>query len=201
MTPSYLSRSATCVVELLAKVRVVSRPVVCVFTGLPGTGKSTIADLSGRWLPAPAFAGDWLLGALKPAARVLKDLDRATMMQVYRNLLTSLVTRQLLLGQSAVVDGLATDELLTEWRERADAHGAAFATIECVCSDRSVHRQRVEGRRRNIPGWHEIDWDHVERMRAEAPPLTVPHLTLDALDALDRNTQLMKDYVREALAA
>ena len=160
-----------------------------------------MADLSGRWLPAPSFAGDWLLGALKPAARVLKELDRATMMQVYSNLLTSLVTRQLLLGQSAVVDGLATDELMTEWRELADSHGAAFAAIECVCTDRSVHRQRVEGRRRNIPGWHEIDWDHVERMRAEVPSLTVPHLTLDALDALDRNTQLMKDYVREALAA
>jgi hypothetical protein len=39
--------------------------------------------------------------------------------------------------------------------------------IECVCSDQAVHRSRIEGRVRGIPGWHEVGWDHVERMRAE----------------------------------
>ncbi len=29
--------------------------------------------------------------------------------------------------------------------------------------------------------------DYVERMRTEYPPLTVPHLTLDAMDPLDLN--------------
>lgn len=78
--------------------------VVCVFTGLPGTGKSTMANLIARSLGAPAFAGDWLMGALKPAAAVLVQLDRETYLELYRSLLRSLIARQLLLGQSAVVD-------------------------------------------------------------------------------------------------
>ena len=37
-----------------------------VFTGVPGVGKSTLADAVGRSLGVPVFAGDWLLGSLTP---------------------------------------------------------------------------------------------------------------------------------------
>lgn len=74
-------------------------PKVIVFTGLPGTGKSTLADWTASQLGAPAFAGDWLLGALKPAAKVLAQLDRATYLELYRCLLRSLIMRQLILEQ------------------------------------------------------------------------------------------------------
>ena len=40
--------------------------VVVVFTGLPGAGKSTLAEQVAVSLGAPAFSGDWLMGALKP---------------------------------------------------------------------------------------------------------------------------------------
>ncbi len=159
-------------------VRVLAPPTVVVLTGLPGTGKSTLADRAARVLGAPSFSGDWLLGALAPHG-VLTGLDRATYRRVYSDLLATLVTRQLLLGQSAVVDCLADDALLERWRGLADDHGARLAVVECRCGDVDVHRRRIEGRRRGIPGWHEVDWAHVERMRAEFPPLTVEHLTLD----------------------
>ena len=29
------------------------------------------------------------------------------------------------------------------------------------CRDAELHRARVEGRQRQIPGWYELDWDHV----------------------------------------
>ncbi|TDD64560.1 DUF2255 family protein [Jiangella aurantiaca] len=35
-------------------------PTVVVFAGLPGTGKSTLADRAAAVLGAPSFAGDWL---------------------------------------------------------------------------------------------------------------------------------------------
>ncbi|CAA9294262.1 MAG: hypothetical protein AVDCRST_MAG93-4135, partial [uncultured Chloroflexia bacterium] len=37
-----------------------------VFAGLPGTGKSTMAEAVGRTLHAPVFALDWILGTLTP---------------------------------------------------------------------------------------------------------------------------------------
>ena len=135
---------------------------------------------------APAFSGDWLLGALKPHG-LLNGLDRPTLLAAYYDLLTTLATRQLMLGQSAVMDCLVNDEVATRWKELADQYEARLLLVECVCSDEGEHRRRLEGRSRGIPGWHEVGWGHVERMRAEYPPLTVPHLTLDAMDPLDVN--------------
>jgi predicted kinase len=39
-----------------------AQPLVAVFTGLPGTGKSTLAEQVARAVGAPLFAGDWLMG-------------------------------------------------------------------------------------------------------------------------------------------
>ena len=48
-----------------------------IFTGLPGTGKSTLAEPVARAMGAPAFAGDWLMGGLEPAHAALATLDRS----------------------------------------------------------------------------------------------------------------------------
>jgi predicted kinase len=171
----------------------VDRTVVAL-TGLPGTGKSMLGERLARRTGAPAFAGDWLLGALAPLG-VLDDLDRPTVLSVYYGLLSSLVTRQLILGQSAVVDCVLDDATAARWRDDAERHGGRLLVVQCVCSDESVHRSRIEGRRRDIPGWHEVGWDHVERMRAEFRPVTAPDLTLDAVDPLDSNLTELTDLV------
>jgi predicted kinase len=171
-----------------------SRPSVVVFTGLPGTGKSTLAELVASRIGAPAFAGDWLLGALAPHG-ILDDLDRGALLSLYYDLLGMLVTRQLLLGQSAVVDCLLDDAVAARWREIAARFDASLVIVECVCSDTDLHRQRVEGRERGIPGWHEVDWQHVQRMRVEFSPLSVERLTVDAVDALEDNARSVLDHL------
>ena len=161
-------------------------PTVVAFTGLPGTGKSTLADLLARAIGAPSIAGDWLLGALAPHG-VLNGLDRPAYLALYHDLIERLVLRQLMLGQSAVVDGLVTDAVVARWQQLAERFGARLFVVECVCSDEALHRRRVEGRERKIPGWHEIGWDHVERMRAELPPLTSRNLVVDAVHPVKGN--------------
>lgn len=73
--------------------------------------------------------------------------------------------------------------------------GARLVVVECVCTDEDLHRRRLEGRRRDIPGWHEIGWAHVERMRAEFRPFTGPHLTLDAVDRVEHNLRLLLEHL------
>jgi predicted kinase len=168
---------------------------IVAFTGVPGTGKSTLAEGLAVELGAPAFAGDWLLGALKPHG-VLSGLSRATFLAMYYDLLSTLITRQLMLGQAAIVDCLVSDEVAERWRQTAAQYDARLDVIECVCTDEGEHRRRLEGRTRGIPGWHEVGWDHVERMRVEYPPLTREHLTVDAMDPAEQNLRLVREYVR-----
>ena len=168
---------------------------VVIFTGLPGTGKSTLAEQVARTIGAPAFAGDWLMGGLAPAHAALARLDRADYLAAWLGLLRTLVTRQLMLGQSAVVDDVVSDSQVGLWRETASRFSARLFFVECVCSDASVHRARIEGRTRGIPGWHEVGWDHVKRMQAEVLPLTVDRLTVDAMEPVRDNLRRVEDYI------
>jgi predicted kinase len=170
---------------------------VIIFTGLPGAGKSTLAEQVARIVGAPAFAGDWLMGALKPAHAALAKLDRSEYVAVWFGLLRTLVTRQLMLGQSAVIDDVVSQSQIVLWRETAARFSARLFVIECICSDEVVHRARIDGRIRGIPGWHEVGWDHVERMRAEVPPLTVDRLTVDAMDLVEDNISRVLDHISE----
>jgi len=168
---------------------------VIAFTGLPGTGKSTLAEALAIETGVPAFAGDWLLGALRPHG-VLTGLSRPTFLAMYNDLLETLIKRQLMLRQSAIVDGLVDDVVAERWQKTAAEYDARLDVIECVCTDEVEHRRRLEGRTRGIPGWHEVGWDHVERMRAEFPPVTQEHLTVDAMDPVEENLRLVRAYIR-----
>lgn len=170
-----------------------SQPTVVVVTGLPGTGKSTILDQLAQQVGVPAFSGDWLLGAIAPTG-VLDNVDRAVTMQVYERLLEALFRRQQMLGQSTILDCLASDELVGRWSAVAAQAGGCVVAVEWICSDEQIHRSRIEGRQRNIPGWHEIDWAHIEFMRQMTKPLTVPRLTLDAIVPLKANLSSLLSY-------
>jgi hypothetical protein len=100
------------------------RTEVVVFSGLPGTGKSTLAERVARSMRAPAFSGDWLMGGLKPAHAALAKLDRSEYVAAWFGLLSTLVTRQLMLDQSAVVDAVVSDSRFALWHEIAGQFSA-----------------------------------------------------------------------------
>ena len=81
-------------------------------------------------------------------------------------LLTILAKHQLMLGQSVILDSVASlQKIREEWRSLAEKYHADWRVIECICSDEDIHRQGLLSRERNIPGWHELDLSDVEKVK------------------------------------
>lgn len=149
-------------------MRVAGDAMLIVFGGVPGCGKSTVGERVEAALDIPVFALDWLLGALTPfGLRHHRDL-----MGVGGELLTTLAYRELSAGRSAILDTTSEDPAdRARWASLAAAAGAAFVPVVCVCTDTALHRERVEGRVRGIPGWADAgDWADTSARLAAFPP-------------------------------
>jgi predicted kinase len=165
-----------------------------VFSGLPGTGKSTLAEAIGKELHIPVFAKDWLEATLLRSGLKPNNEDKSLGFAAYE-LLTVLAERQLMLGQSVMLDSVAGSQTIRgAWHQLAERYGADWHVIECTCSDESLHRSRLKARRRHIPGWHELEWSEVERMKGYYSPWEGEHLVLDMADPFDENLLKAKIY-------
>ena len=128
-----------------------------VFSGLPGTGKSMLAESVGRALGIPVFAKDWLEATLLCCELVPSNEEKPLGSAGYQ-LLTILAEHQLMLMQSVILDSVAsTESIRSSWKQLAAQYDADWLVVECICSDESVHRARLKKRQRHIPGWHELD--------------------------------------------
>jgi len=153
-----------------------------VFAGLPGTGKSSLAEAVGRQLSIPVFAKDWIEGALVRGRLQPTDAAGPSLGFASYELLTTLAERQLSLGQSVILDSVASPPAMrAAWHGLAAQYSAGWRVVECRCSDEAVHLARLEGQVRGIPGWHELAWGDVQKVAANYAPWDEPRLVLDAI--------------------
>jgi len=165
-----------------------------VFSGLPGTGKSMLAESLGEQQGVPIFAKDWLEAVLLQNG--LRSTRNGTSLgYVGYELLTTLAERQLMLGQSVILDSVASIQKVRDaWKGLVNKYQAKWRVIECICSDESLHRERLCTRERNIPGWHELEWSEVERVREYYEPWKQGHLVLDMVRPFEENYSKAEAY-------
>lgn len=172
-------------------------PQLIIVSGLPGTGKSALAEAIGHELGVPVFAKDWLEATIRRCGLNEISLPKGLGYIGYE-LLTTLALRQLQIGQSVILDSVAsTEDIREQWRKLAQAYSAEWRVIECVCSDENVHRSRLKTRQRNIPGWHELEWSEVERVRGYFVPWVEPRLILDMINPLEENLASALGFLRD----
>jgi predicted kinase len=167
--------------------------MLVVMTGLPGSGKSTIADAIGTALGAPVLSVDPIEDAMLRAGI---GADQPTGYGAYV-VVDALARHTLRLGLPVVVDAanlvaVAQDQ----WRRLAADCEVPMRVIEVVCSDPDEHRRRLAARVRGLTAYAEPTWADVEARRAASEPWPEAHPVLDSLASHDVNVEAALAYVR-----
>ena len=151
-------------------------PRLITVSGLPGSGKSTIAEGLARALGAPVLSIDPIEAAMWRSGLAPTDTGIAA----YR-VAEAIASEQLKQGLSVIIDAVNPVEAARAmWRALAEQHDILLKPIEVICSDETLHRQRIDSRVRNIEGMPEISWDRVLERKAEYEPRSDERLVLDS---------------------
>jgi predicted kinase len=166
--------------------------MLIVLSGLPGSGKSAVAQALGRRLPAPVVSVDPIEAAMWRAG-----ISRTEPTGLAAYLVAETVADEILaLGQPVIVDAVnGVEPARNQWRSLAQRWAVPLRVLETVCPDPQLHRARLEARTRDIAGFPEPTWESVERSREEYEPWTEPHLVLDSTTDLAANLAKTLDYV------
>jgi predicted kinase len=161
--------------------------VLIAMAGLPGSGKSTVAEALGAQLRTPVVSVDPLESAI---LRSGIESDQPTGLAAY--LVAETIAESVLrAGQGIIVDAVnAVSPARDQWVLLADRVGVEVRFIETVCSDDALHRRRLDERTRDLEHIAEPTWHAVEQRLDEYAPWSgaadaCPRLTLDTVSELD----------------
>ena len=166
-------------------------PRLYIFSGLPGTGKTTIARRMARQLRAMHLRIDTIEQGLRDLCRL--EVEGEGYRLAYR-----IAKDNLRLGLSVIADSVNPWTLTREeWQAAAGDAGAAFVNIEMICSDKREHRRRIEARESDIPrlalpAWEDVlgrdyhEWEG-ERVRLDTAGKSVEDAFSELLRLLQRN--------------
>ncbi len=136
------------------------RPLLILISGLPGTGKTTLATGLGQRIGAVVLSRDQ---ARQEIGGPLVVLDRGftRLFGRYRRglqeegncRLEEAVAKELVAGRSVVVEVVADRLIRQRLHELAAQHGARVRAVEVTCSDPAELVRRLSGR---PGGWNRI---------------------------------------------
>lgn len=131
-------------------------PKLYIFSGLPGSGKSSLAKLVARERHATYLRIDTIEQGLRDLCSF--DVEGEGYRLAYR-----IASDNLRLGLSVVADSCNPIELTRrEWEQVACEAQADYRNIEVICSNPTEHRHRVETRISDVQGLRLPTWDDVE---------------------------------------
>jgi predicted kinase len=172
--------------------------VLIAMAGLPGTGKSTVAEVVGNRLGAAVVSVDPIESAILSAGI---DSDQPTGLAAYL-VAETLADAVLTTGRAVIVDAVnAVAPAREQWVKLAERQGVPLRFVEVVCSDPELHRTRLETRVRDLPNFAEPDWHRVEQTLDEweewaGPSAAAPRITVDSVQPLGVVVEQALGFVR-----
>ena len=150
-------------------------PTLIVLSGLPGSGKTVLAEGLARALLIPIIEVDTIEAAMWSA-----DLDKDSTALAAYAVAQALADENLRFRLSVIVDAVNPVEApRAALRNLARKHRVNFKVIECICADETILRQRIESRVHNAAAERSLTWKALLQRRAEYEAWTDPRLVLD----------------------
>lgn len=157
--------------------------MLIVFSGLPGTGKTTTAQALARQIGAVYLRIDVIEQAIREAGVLATDVGASGY-----GVANALALSNLSLGHTVVADCVnPVEESREAWKAIASTTGVKLINIEVVCSDSQEHRRRVETRTGDIPGLVPPTWQSVSAHEYEPwdkTPLTIDTARLTVAESV-----------------
>jgi predicted kinase len=148
-------------------------PLLIVFGGLPGTGKTTLAKAVATKCAAVYLRIDTIEMAIRSSNVLRDDVGPAGYVSAYW-----VAEENLRLGQPVVADSVNALQVTRDsWAQVARNAVASLVEVEVVCSDAAEHRRRIESRPAEIDGLPPLTWESVCERTYEK--WSTPHLVID----------------------
>jgi predicted kinase len=153
-----------------------------VFAGLPGVGKSTVADRVARALGLPILSVDPIEEGMAEAG-----IPPSSARGVAAYLVAAKSARHVLeLGQGVIVEAAnAEHEGRAVWRDLGAHTGVDLRWVHVTCSDARLHRARLEARAPGYPGVEEPTWEAVSERAAGLAAWDDERTVVDTVEPLD----------------
>ncbi len=167
------------------------RQRLIVVSGLPGVGKSTVADGLSETLKLAVLSVDPIeSGILKSGIKRSFKTGLAAYLVA-----ETLAAQQLRLGLSVIVDAVSpVNEARDMWRNLSKQCSADLVIIECVL-DPVIHRKRIQARVRGMKGIPEVTWEQVQDRRRDYLEWEEDRLVLDTANSREQNLKSALAYI------
>ena len=166
-----------------------SEPILYIFSGLPCTGKSTLAKNISKILNAVYIRIDTI-------EQGIKDLCNFNVQGEGYRLAYKIVEDNLKIGNNVISDQCNPINLTRkEWNNVALKNNCKYINIEIVCSNKEEHKRRIENRQTEIenlklPTWKEIikieyeSWDE-EHITIDTSNKTIEECTKELMEKIN----------------
>ena len=165
-------------------------PLLIAFSGLPGTGKTTVSRAVAGRLGVTLLRIDSIEQAIRRSS-VNQDIGAAAY-----TVANAIAETNLALGTSIIADGVnLVEESRSAWRLIAQRTSARLLEVEVVCTDCGEHRRRVEHRTADIEGHVLPSWEDVCNSKYEVwhdTRLIIDTAHLSPSDAADAVVQAIQ---------